>query len=68
MTLKGYYERLLKEDTPSNKFLKDVAERCEVSTTTVRNWCLYNIRPQRKSCVRVLSELSGIEEEELWGN
>ena len=67
MTLKGYYSALSRQKTPLQSFVEAVSERCEVSTQTVRNWCLYGIKPQSYAHVKVLEELTGLSEAQLWG-
>lgn len=66
MTLKGYYESLPLRVAPRNTFLEKISERCGVSKQTVRNWCLYGIKPHSYEYVKVLVEVTGIKEEDLW--
>lgn len=66
MTLKGYYSNLPIRKTPRKEFITTVSERCGVSEQTVRNWCIYGMRPQDYKHVKVLSEITGIKEDELW--
>lgn len=66
MTLKDYYEGIPLRNAPRNEFVKEVARRCSVSEQTVRNWCLYGIKPQSYEHVNVLIELTGIEAKNLW--
>lgn len=66
MTLKGYYKRLPQRNAPRLDFLTEVANRCGVTITTARNWCLYGIKPMSHEHVEVLVELTGISEEDLW--
>lgn len=66
MTLKGYYSALAEQKTPLQTFITEVSERCSVSEQTVRNWCLYGIKPQSYAHVKVLMELTGLNEDELW--
>lgn len=67
-TLKDYYKSLAKPVVFSEKqrFLERIAERCEVSDTTVRNWCMYGFRPQKPKYLKILSEETGIPEENLF--
>ena len=65
-TLKGYFDALPKHQSPRKDFIKEVCERCSVSEQTVRNWCIYGMKPQDFKHVKVLSELTGIKEENLW--
>ena len=65
-TLKCYYESLPSRKTPRKEFITEVSARCGVSEQTVRNWCLYDIKPQNFMHIKVLSEMTGIKEEDLW--
>lgn len=67
LSLKGYYEGLPKPFSPKQNFLEEVQRRCgNVTMTTVRNWVLYGRRPNNPVHKSILSELTGIKEEELW--
>lgn len=66
MTLKDYFSKLPKRKTPRKDFISEAAARCGVSEQTVRNWCIYGMKPKDFRHVRVLSELTGIKEEDLW--
>lgn len=66
ITLKGYFSMLREAETPLQSFVGEVSARCGVSEQTVRNWCLYGIKPQTYEHVKVLMELTGIKEEYLW--
>ena len=66
MTLKGYYDAIPMRSSPRKEFITLVAERCGVSEQTVRNWCIYGMRARNISHVKILSELTGIREEDLW--
>ena len=66
ITLKGYYESLPKRKSPRKEFVDEVASRCGVSEQTVRNWCIYGMKPQDFKHVKILAEITGIKEEELW--
>lgn len=66
MTLKDYFNGLPLRKTPRKDFVKEVAARCDVSEQTVRNWCIYGMKPQDFRHVKILSELTGIKEENLW--
>lgn len=65
-TLKGYFEALPKHKSPRKDFIMEVCKRCSVSEQTVRNWCIYGMKPQDFKHVKVLSDLTGIKEEDLW--
>lgn len=66
MTLKGYYEAIPLHSAPRKEFMLRVAEKCGVSEQTVRNWCIYGMRPQDFTHVKILSEMTGIKAEDLW--
>ena len=66
ITLKGYYSQIPMRSAPRKDFIQEVAERCGVSEQTVRNWCIYGMKPIKFEHVRILSEMTGIKEEDLW--
>ncbi len=66
MTLKDYFKGLPLRKSPRKDFIREVSARCGVSEQTVRNWCIYGMRPQDFRHVKVLSEITGINEECLW--
>ena len=66
MTLQGYYESLSEATHPKTEFLNTVASRCNVSSTTARNWVTGRTKPMNPRHIQVLTEVTGIEESELW--
>lgn len=66
MTLRGYYESLPDSRHPKTEFVNDIATRAGVSTATVRNWIAYGMRPNNPKHIEILSEVTGIPENELW--
>lgn len=66
MTLKDYFDGLPMRKAPRKEFIDAVAARCGVSEQSVRNWCIYGMKPQDFKHVKVLSEMTGIKEEDLW--
>lgn len=66
LTLRGYYKRLPTPLHPKQAFVKEVAERCRVTETTVRNWIMYSKRPDNPEHIKILSEITGIPEDQLW--
>lgn len=66
LSLKGYYQSLPERISPKQDFLEKIAKRCNKTVTTVRNWVLYNIKPMNPEHVRIISEETGIKEEDLW--
>lgn len=66
MTLKDYFSALPTRKAPKKEFVQMVSARCGVSEQTVRNWCIYGMKPLDFRHVKVLSEITGIKEEDLW--
>ena len=66
MTLKGYYNRLPEPTFPKKDFVKEVADKCNVTQTTARNWIRYGIKPNDPEHIRILSQITGISPENLW--
>lgn len=66
MTLKGYYRNLDAVVHPKTDFLNEVARRANVSTTTVRNWVVYGMKPKNEQHRSILSEVTGIPVDNLW--
>ena len=66
MTLKDYFASIPKYTSPRKDFVALVSEKCGVSEQTVRNWCLYGIKPSDYRHVKILSDATGIREDELW--
>ena len=66
MTLQVYYESLSEATHPKTEFLNTVASRCNVSFTTARNWVTGRTKPMNPRHIQVLTEVTGIEESELW--
>lgn len=66
LSLRGYYMSLPKPVAPKTDFVKRVAMRCGVDVQSVRNWCLYGMKPSCKEHIRILSEMTGIREDALW--
>lgn len=66
MTLQDYYQSLERPEPPKTSFVRDVAAKCGVDTYTVRLWIKGVNRPLNKEHVKILSIVTGIEEEKLW--
>ena len=66
MTLKGYYQNLPESTHPKTEFINEIMKRTGVSFTSVRNWVIYGMKPNKPSHVSILSEITGIPPEELW--
>lgn len=67
MTLRDYYESLPSSEHPKTDFVNEVVRRTGVSSATVRNWIFYGMRPLKKEHVKVLSDVTGIPQDALWG-
>ena len=66
ITFKDYYDSLPSFVTPKKEFIDEICRRCEVNESTVRNWVALRSRPQKESHYLILSELTGIEPENLF--
>ena len=72
ITLKCYYQSLPERVAPKQKLLEEIQEECDRLTgkrptiTTVRNWVLYDIKPQSPMYVQAIVNVTGIKEEDLW--
>jgi len=66
MSLKTYYEKLKRETPPKTAFVEEIAQRCAVNETTVRNWIKYGMKPSNPAHIDILSELTGIAKDKLW--
>ena len=71
-SLKGYYQSLPDRVAPKQQMLEELQRKCGERTgkaptlTTVRNWVLYDIKPQNPVYIEVIVEVTGIKEEDLW--
>lgn len=68
MTLRGYYEGLPDANCPKTDFINEVTTKTGVTSTTVRNWIFYGMKPANENHIKVLSELTGIPSEKLWAD
>lgn len=66
MTLMDYYNSLPKQTSPKSDFIREVAQRCDISEATVRWWLRGQFKPSRKEFYRILSEMTGIPEDNLF--
>lgn len=66
MTLRGYYNSLPVATHPKIDFIRSVAKRCGVTSTTARNWAKYGVKPINPDHILILSEMTGIPVENLW--
>lgn len=65
-TLLEYFQSLPLRETPRKTMIETISKRCGVTTQTARNWCIYGIKPRDYKHVRILSEITGIKEDDLW--
>ena len=66
LTLKDYYSALPEASCPKTEFMNEVAKKCGVSLSTVRNWIRFGMKPSNPKHVEILSQLTGIDAEDLW--
>lgn len=66
MTLEGYYQELPEATYPKKEFINKIVAETGVSTTTVRNWITYGMKPKNEKHIEVLERITGIKREELW--
>ena len=68
ITLQGYYEELPEAEYPKKNFINTVVSKTGVSSTTVRNWIFYGMKPANENHIKVLVEVTGIPANELWAD
>lgn len=66
MTLRGYYESLPDATCPKTDFINEIASRTGVTSSTVRNWIFYGMKPANENHIGILVEVTGIPAESLW--
>lgn len=66
ITLRGYYESLPDASCPKTDFINKVASKTGVTSSTVRNWIFYGMKPANEKHIMALTEITGIPEKELW--
>lgn len=66
MTLSSHYHGLASATHPKTDFINEVALKCGVTYTTVRNWIGGHARPSDKSHYGILAEITGIPEDQLF--
>ena len=72
LSLKGYYQSLPERVAPKQQMIEEIQAECERLTgvrptvTTVRNWVLYDIKPQKPQYVQAIVKVTGIKEDCLW--
>lgn len=68
ITLRGYYKGLPNANCPKSDFIRNVAFKCKVTESTVRNWINYGMKPNDPEHISILSEMTGIPRENLFKN
>lgn len=68
LTLKGYYNNLPEPTYPKRDFIMEIASKCNVHYATVRNWIFYGFKPDNPEHIKILSEATGIPENQLWSD
>lgn len=66
MTLKDYYKGLPEASYPKKEFLTAVSQKTGMSEAAVRTWVFYGMKPSKEEHRKILSEMTGIKEEDLW--
>lgn len=66
MNLQDFYKQIPEQTAPKREWLEMVAEKLEVSVPTVRGWVNGRFKPSHPSFYRGLSEITGIDENELF--
>lgn len=66
ISLRGYYQALPGRTAPKHAFLELICQKCHVTMQTARNWVLYGVRPSLPFYRKVLSEITQINEDDLW--
>ena len=66
MTIRGYYESLPDATCPKTDFINEIASRTGVTSSTVRNWIFYGMKPANENHIGVLVEVTGIPADKLW--
>jgi hypothetical protein len=66
ITLKDYYQALGKPTYPKKEFIKNIATKCDVDHSTVRNWISGRGKPMFPEHKNYLSQITGIPVEQLW--
>lgn len=64
--LKNFYMSLPESTHPKIEFLRRIMDATGVTEATARNWVLYGKKPTNKKFIQTLTELTGMDEKELW--
>lgn len=66
LVLTDYYERLPKPVAPKTEFIRSLARECNVGEPTVRLWVKGETKPSNPEHVKIISKITGINEEKLF--
>lgn len=68
LVLTNYYDSLPKLSAPKTDFVREVALKCGVVEPTVRLWVKGESRPSNPEHLKILSDITGIEESKLFSD
>lgn len=70
MTLRDYFFSLpsAMEIAPRSNLIREVANKCGVSVGAARSWLAYGVKPRKKEYIDALTEITGINREDLFEN
>lgn len=66
MTLTSYYNNLPVASAPKTEFIKCVSSRCNLDPYTVRLWVKGKAKPRNPEHIKILAEVTGICETNLF--
>jgi hypothetical protein len=66
LSLMGYYYGLPDPSNPKVDFKLEVMSKCKITEGTFFNWISGRTRPSDPKHLAILSEITGIKEEDLW--
>ncbi len=66
MNLSNFYYNLPERSAPKSDFIRKVARRCNVGEPTVRMWVKGKCKPSMSEHMKVLSEETGININDLF--
>lgn len=64
--LREYYNGLEDYITPKKDLIDKIAKACNVSIPTVRNWIYGKHTPSNSAHIKVVSEITGVSEKDLF--
>lgn len=66
MTLRDYYQGLPARTSPKTRFVEEVMDACGTKEVTVKNWVNGKSLPANPAHRQILSDITGIPEDELF--